>query len=208
MKILMFLLLIAGTTEHEARWENGNLKEKGELVDGKKHGRWRTWLKGGEPDSDGEYEKGVLHGTLKTFHKSNKIKTIEEYRKGKRHGRYAHFFENGRKKFDWTYSDGKVQDREQKAYYESGVVASVTHHLDRDGNSLYITYHQNGQRKSECKLVKGWPVGKKSQWYSNGKPHYVVHYNKKHKRHGMTKTWDRKGRVVREEIYENGKLVR
>lgn len=209
MRIMLLLLLIAGTENVETRWPNGNVKEQGTRVDGKKEGVWKTWYESGQPHKTAEYKNGELHGTMKSYYPSGKLFELEEYKDGKLHGRRAEFYKNGRARFDWKFADGKPVARERKMYYDNGVLKMLIVRLDDKGDRHRQTsYHKNGRKQSEMELVKGWKVGTWTRWHSNGRVWIVVHYNDKHKEHGETRIWDRKGRLVRVEHWENGKQVR
>ena len=67
--------------------EEGNLKKvyKGNLLKGKKEGRWKSY-----------------------FHSNGKKMYDENYKNGKEDGLHTWWYENGQKKFKVTYKDGEL----------------------------------------------------------------------------------------------------
>jgi antitoxin component YwqK of YwqJK toxin-antitoxin module len=208
MKIMVLLLLIAGTEPYESRHPNGKLCEKGVTLDGQRHGRWRAWYKTGQLAMVNHYEKGVLHGAYKTFHHTGEAHVTATYKKGKLHGRHVSLYPNGQKHHDWRYVDGVLQGNVNRTYWVSGKLQSETRVLNRELQiELRLRYHENGKKESEGTFKNGQHDGKWSTWHSNGRPRQEIHY-KNGRRDGWDRYWHVSGRLESERLYKNGKAAK
>jgi antitoxin component YwqK of YwqJK toxin-antitoxin module len=103
-----------------------------------------------------------------------------EYIDGKKHGRFIRWNEKG-----YKFIEGK---------YEYGM---------KHGKWIY--WHRSGKQIEEYK--KGLRHGKDVWYYANGNKYIETNF-KNGKKHGKVYWWDEKGNIIKEEIYEKGKLVK
>jgi antitoxin component YwqK of YwqJK toxin-antitoxin module len=89
---------------NEAFHANGNLKMKGEVVDGKRHGVWTTWYENGVKWSENTYSYGVLEGKTVTYHSNGQVHYIGYYSSDKKASTWMFYDENGEliKEEDYT----------------------------------------------------------------------------------------------------------
>ena len=81
-----------GDTVHEQLeyHETGQLKSRGQLLNGQRHGVWNSYYDSGMPWSQVSYDAGTKHGTYRTYH-PNGEPAIE--------GAYDHAPESARGRF-------------------------------------------------------------------------------------------------------------
>jgi len=92
------------------------------------------------------------------------------------------YYKNGGKKFQHTYKGGR-RDNPTITWYENSQKKSETNCLGKRKKGHSITWHQNGQKKSYANCRSGLMIGK-------------CHY------------WDERGKLVKEELYEYGELMK
>lgn len=133
-----------------------------------------------------------IHGLKRTFYTNGQIKTEENYNNGKKEGPYKTYYSNGQIEAEGTYKDNKPSGA-FKRYYENGntEVEGNLIGIDKDGNPQY-----SGAVKS---------------YFDDGKIQSEGNYNDKGKKDGVFKFYDLKGGIKSEESYKNdvrnGKFV-
>ncbi len=76
-------------------YENGALHMEGPLVNGKRHGYWRSWYAEGVLWSEGYFEHGQRHGKGIVYHPSG-LKQLEgDYENGRKTGVWQSWDETG-----------------------------------------------------------------------------------------------------------------
>lgn len=76
-------------------YPNGQLKMKGEVLQGKRHGIWTTWYENGMKWSENEYNLGALDGKTVSYYKNGQVHYIGYYRGDKKNGKWTFFDEQG-----------------------------------------------------------------------------------------------------------------
>ena len=97
-----------------------------------------------------------------------------------------------------------------KNYYESGKLLSFT--IANMGIQLHRSYYENGNIAWEGNILNLTfsQVGKWQEWYESKqlKREYYFNDSIPNLREGIWKWWDNNGKLLKEEIYENGELVK
>ena len=94
-------------------YENGQLKENGEIINGKKLGLWKEFFQDGQLYISSNWEENLRHGVTKVyFENSGNLQTIERYEKGKLNGLMETFYENGNRSIIQYYENGHAHKRE------------------------------------------------------------------------------------------------
>lgn len=145
--------------------------------DGKPHGM-ETEYHGIKARSETPYKDGNIDGIKKSYYENGRLASEFPYKDGKLHGVSKEYYENGKLKRE-SPSGGGVS----KEYYPSGAVKEeMIFTAEPDQPYVVKDYYENGVLKRERSLVKGEP-------------------------HGVEKQYSRKGDLVSETDWENGKQV-
>ena len=151
--LIVFLLAFSFLGKAQAQadttkvfYEDGSLKSKGLLIDGKKEGQWEVFFPNGNPNAIENYEKGELEGECKYFHPGGKLKSRQNWTKGYQEGEAEYYFENGN-----LYRKGKF---EQGLYH-----------------GKWETYHENQSLRQKGSYNMGSPSGR-WDFYDEGGIHF------------------------------------
>jgi len=151
---------------------------EGYLLQGRRHGKWVFWYKGGEKQLEGQYIKGRKTGAwTKWTEKGQKI-SQGGFLYGKMHGTWTDWHGNGQKALQSTWVMGK-RDGDWTYWAPDGTLKEREHHdhrreIDR-GYSIFTDleeediirkaqmdkFHRDWQRlvgRSIASLVKPWQV--------------------------------------------------
>ena len=106
-------------------WERKAKYAEGQMLDGKREGRWIFWYKTGQKQLEGEYIKGKKTGIWVKWDERGAKITEGEFLHGKMHGRWTDWYVNGQKaqeshwlhgkrdgKWTWWTMDGAVKKTE------------------------------------------------------------------------------------------------
>jgi len=121
---------------------SGNKVILGEVVDGKKDGKWTEW-----------YESGQL-------------RFAETYKDGELDGKSTYWHENGQKRYEATYKDGKI-DGLWTLWYENGQKWVEIAYKNGRKDGLHTGWHENGQKRSETTFKDGELISGKC-WDEDG----------------------------------------
>lgn len=64
-------------------YENTQLKDSGNFINGEKQGEWTSWYKNGKIESKGRYDNGLQEGEWNYYYENGKNSTKEQYKKNK-----------------------------------------------------------------------------------------------------------------------------
>lgn len=135
------------------RYRNGELREQGNYVKGKRDGMFTEYHVGGTTIlKQTPMSNGKIEGTVKTYFNNGDMDTEKEYRNGVEHGReYRYDKDNGEPVYEANFVDGKKDGKEwQLADNGNGTISQITRHysdglldgsclteLIRDGKVIY-----------------------------------------------------------------------
>ena len=77
------------------RYPSGIKKVEGELVDGKRHGKWIYYYENGFIWSEGKYRNGIREGYSLVYYKNGQKKITGQYKKNLRYGEWKVYEEDG-----------------------------------------------------------------------------------------------------------------
>ncbi|MEQ8907784.1 MAG: hypothetical protein RIC95_01205 [Vicingaceae bacterium] len=191
---------------YQGLWEtyylNGQLKSKGEYLDGKKYGKWSYYFQNGTLEQEGFYDKnGEFTGTWKWYYDDSKLLRTEEFRRGLEDGILEEYdrkgnlitkgeFFDGEKEGEWFY---ELNDHREEGKYRYG-----------ERNGQWIHYYPNGDISFEGAYVEGVPEGKHKYYYPNGVLEKVEQYSFGEK-DGKWLWYNKDGFETMSITYKNGK---
>ncbi|MFZ5552531.1 MAG: toxin-antitoxin system YwqK family antitoxin [Bacteroidota bacterium] len=87
----------AGMTEgmNEIKYPDGQLKMKGEMVQGKRHGEWVSYYENGMKWSEDTYNLGARDGKCVSFYKNGQVRYIGYYTNNVKSGKWSFYDEQG-----------------------------------------------------------------------------------------------------------------
>lgn len=126
---------------------NGNLKTKGEYLDGEKNGVWIVNYENGRPKSYQTYKKGKRNGDSKTFFDDGNVQSITPYVNDLKEGIAREFFETTKTlKAEISYV-ANYEHGSYKFFYDNGKLLEEGH--TERGYRIYAKeYFINGQLRS------------------------------------------------------------
>ena len=123
--------------------ENAGIDSQGNVVDGKKEGRFTIF-----------YENGQ--------------KLLESHWKdGKEEGKWTGWHENGQKAAESYFREAKL-DGKATSWHKNGQKAEVAHYTSGKEDGKFTDWYENGQKSWERTIKDGWFDGKVTEWYENG----------------------------------------
>lgn len=185
-------------------YENGNLKSRESLKEGKLQGEYRSWHENGQLSSITQYDASGTSTSLKEYNTFGE--PTEEYN---------------------VLADKSVQ---HISYYNDGVKKEISVSTQKDYvDGAYESWHSNGKPDRHYEIKKGELNGPAKEYYDNGKPeeeynyedgklsgsYKVYHLNgktalltnyKAGELDGLLEKWNDDGKPVAKETYKNGKL--
>jgi antitoxin component YwqK of YwqJK toxin-antitoxin module len=200
---------------------NGNVSSEGFWSKDQPEGFWKTYNTSGVLIASGNRKGGLLDSTWKFFDSKGRIEKEIGYREGKKNGWEVQYDTLGVKVWSMQYLDnvkqgireeyyangqlhwripfdGNKEQGKAKEYSEDGILIGITKYTLGFVNSVerFNRYNKNGQREGLWKefFPESEFVLKDGIW-SNGK------------RNGLFQFYDKKGIVIRTELYENDILV-
>jgi antitoxin component YwqK of YwqJK toxin-antitoxin module len=215
--------------KREGEWEYFYSKQKpykrGNYKNDKKEGLWRTWNESGVLIMEGQFKEDNEEGEWKNYWENGKIKNLAFFEKGKLNGEWQSFSPYGKTKVVGSYKND-LQTGKWMEWYENGRVKEImnykiirkkskandvvlkgrTHKLSVK-NGLYVTFSSKDfQVTEEGKYKKGEKHGDWFAYHPGGRLIAVSNQYKKGKLHGVTKQFDRKGKIIQSSTYKNGLL--
>ena len=81
--------------KHKEYHENGQLKIEGEMVNGKRHGLWKSFYPDGKKWSETTFENGAKTGRTVTFYENGMMRYQGQYTNNERSGVWKFYNEEG-----------------------------------------------------------------------------------------------------------------
>lgn len=125
------------------RYENGNLKERGKLLNGKKEGKWYYFAENGDTVAVHTFREDLKHG-MSFGYENGHIKNKREYKKGIQNGLYIDYYNNGNLELIGQMKEGK-QHGKWVFYYPDGQVLRKFELRQGKPVSDFYSYYRNGQ---------------------------------------------------------------
>lgn len=138
LALIPLLLALASCAPGNTRyWENGNKRERGEIINQRREGPWTRWYQFGHKMEAGSYRLNKKVGKWIRWHQNGQVQWMSHYADGKRHGAYVAYRRDGSKSEQGKFSSGQRHGVWIKYYpgekgrdrivYQKGIEASRTH---------------------------------------------------------------------------------
>ena len=163
-------------------YRNGNVKESGSYVAGKKVGRWEKWHSNGQKESERHFKDDVEHGKFLVWKKKGQLRESGSHYEGLKHGEWKR----------WHKS--KDQQEYEQRFNKGGKTGR------------WISWRKAGKKKEEAHYRSDLKHGKAGTWFKNGQQESEGAFKRDNK-HGKWTTWHRNGQKKMEAEFEMGERV-
>ena len=109
---------------------------------------------------------GKRHGSYKSYYENGQIKIYSNYINGVLDGSYRHYYENGQIEVDRNYINGEL-DGIYKSYYENGQIKLDCNGKNGEIEGVYKSYYESGNLKNQFNYKNGSKVGQFQSFYDN-----------------------------------------
>lgn len=131
------------------RWfPNGQIKNQGDYVKGKRHGNWKLWFLNGQLSEDINFKKDSLDGDFKKWNENGIMINEGKYELGNLEGNWQSWHDNGQLKADKNYSNNKL-DGKQIYWYANGQKRTEGNFIKGSKDGLWTYFDQDGKVYSE-----------------------------------------------------------
>jgi antitoxin component YwqK of YwqJK toxin-antitoxin module len=227
---VFFLFFIKAYTQvsEQTTWENGKVKDVYEPK-GKNIVLFKHYSPQGILISEGRYVNNRREGIWKQYYPSGKIRAILNYKKGWEHGNQKIYAETGELISEFTYRYGRKQGN-YTLYYNNGMIKEKGNY-DISSFRSYVPHPPPAGNSNDTELPgqASMRVGKNIEYFESGKIKCIRYFENQYdiiltydksnennqitiqlqKQEVPTNRWlyfDETGKIIRQEIYEQGKL--
>ena len=159
---------------------------KGEIKNGKRHGKMTIWQKNGLIDGELYFKDGEAVGDTiyEYYYSTDQIKSVKNNKLVIKDGIQSYM------------KDGKWTE-----WYENGQIESESNWKDGKEYGKQTWWDENGQIRLEI----NWKDGKSNQtgWYENGQKEFQANLNKNND--GEVTFWHESGQIKSKATYKDGK---
>jgi antitoxin component YwqK of YwqJK toxin-antitoxin module len=160
-------------TFYEEFHENGKLKFKVQLVNGKKEGVGKTYFDNGDLKIESHYKNDVLNGSyIQHFH-GRIIKEVT-YQNDTLNGYSKHYYPNEKLREEGNYKSG-LSDGVWKEYQEDGWLFYENTYVKGEKKGAYIRYLPNGQIEIKGNWLNRM-LDSSHTYYDNNEPYKWTFY--------------------------------
>lgn len=206
---------------HEEFFDNGILKEKGNLLDGKRNGLWEFYNEDGHLTEKVKYvnefefweiffdsgekrkfliKNNLVEGVLENFYKTNRIEEKRYFKNDLEYFKES-YFENGQLSRRGPILE-KKKDGVWEYYFENGQLYSIGVYLLDKKEGLWENYYDNGQLESKNFYKYGELDGFRETYYENGQLKSNGHYSDGNQ-DGVWEKFDEEGHLKEKGNYSN-----
>ncbi|MBN8578427.1 MAG: hypothetical protein J0L66_15900 [Cytophagales bacterium] len=155
-------------------WEKND--PTGQLIKGKKNGKWTTTYKNGQLESEESYLNDTLHGRQLIYYPSGQLYIKRTYLKGKEIDSTIWYHSNGQINEEMFSDSSGLQQGLFKIYYSNGQASQIAYHKDGKLDGESRSFFDNGQLWDIRKYKLGERVGTWIEFSKNGDTVKVERY--------------------------------
>lgn len=201
-------------------YPSGNISSQGCLVDGKAEGVWYSLFEDGSIKSEGIYSSNKLNGLWTFYHSNTQIEKEIHYQNDVKNGLEKSYSESGILLTQTTWQSN-IKHGEEKRFFDSGELQHVTffnkglkegkcREYARDGRLIafktfkkgvifstdrFNRYNKSNEKTGVWKVFfQNLTVNEEGPWVGG-------------KKHGIFRTYDKKGDLINLERYHFGELI-
>lgn len=160
------------TTHENGEWvefyENGQIRAKGNFVNGKKNGEWIVYYTDGSVYIKGHYLNGDQNGEWVTFYKNGNSLFKRNFINGVAKGEFIDYFSNGQIYLKTNIISKNDPTVEMLEYFSNGQLKIKQNVNNGRRNGECIAYYANGQLAGKANMIDGKLSGESVEYYYNG----------------------------------------
>ena len=122
------------------------------------------------------------------------------------HGKRIEWHENGQISEETNYKDNK-EDGKMASWYKDGQKAAEGNYKNDELNGKWISWYKDGQKAAEGNYKNGELDGKMASWYEDGQK-CQEGKSINGKKEGKWTEWDENGKIIVQDNYKGGELVK
>jgi antitoxin component YwqK of YwqJK toxin-antitoxin module len=144
----------------EIKWENGQLKARGQMLGHKRIGLWQFWDKQGNLHQELPFVDGAIQGEVKGYFPNGKLKIKTVFVDGRENGESIQWHTNGRMKTKTQFKNG-VKEGHYQAWGNNGAPLVDAHYVDGKLHGAYQAWDEKGNLQVELIYENGVEKTKK-----------------------------------------------
>lgn len=191
--------VINGNGSYHEYFETGELMSVCEVQNGKRHGKYVAYHVDGSKEQEGTYDNGKYR--FKTTWKPDGTPVIVNG-----NGRYEYYPDMGL----IATIEGDVKDGYKNGtwytYYPSGDIQSSTVWVAGEETGKQTTFYENGNTWTEGVMTAGKQTGEWKWYFEDGTIETIANFVDG-KKEGIQSFWGITGDKIKDEVYENDKLI-
>lgn len=167
------------------------------------------WYKNGQKEALMYLRNGKFIIPYLSWYENGNLKKYQDYNFNGTQGAMKEWYISEKLKKEVTFLDSSDKGNITIRYYENGQVLSKA--MYNKGKTLYTAYFENGQKWHEGYIynLEILQLGIWKEWHENGqlKVEYSFKEDEPNIKDGIWSWWDEQGNLIRQEKYNNGKLI-
>ena len=163
------------------KYEDVGMSFQGNVIDGKKEGRFTIFYEDGQKRVESYFKDGDIEGKVTAW------------------------YENGQKELESYIKNGKTHGK-VTAWHNNGQKAKVSHVKNDQEDGKIIDWYENGQKMSERTIKDGWEIGKVTAWYENGQKMSEGN-TEEGKAYGKHTSWHENGQIKSVKFFRDGECL-
>jgi antitoxin component YwqK of YwqJK toxin-antitoxin module len=180
-------------------YENGNIKEKTEFIDGLQDGIGFWYDKNGNIYIKASYVKGIQNGLCEEYYPNGNLKSKVNYKNDKKEGISFFYYEDGNLYSKENYNNDNLNGISEN-YFPNGNLKSKVNYKNGKEQGLAIWYFEKGTISSKVNYINDIQNGIREDYFPNGNLKSKVNY-KNDKKQGLAIWYFENGGVSAKENY-------
>ena len=127
----------------EFKYDNGKLRAKGILKNGKEEGYWEDYNQNGTPFSKGYYINGRPHGKFKFYHENGTLEEEGKFIIGLKEGNWNTYWDNGNLKRQGKWKNGKASGLFKFFNFDGKIIKIETWNKGKKVNRIFKIIMEN-----------------------------------------------------------------
>ena len=129
-------------------YENGQVKNKGIVKDGRIEGSYNEWFDNGQKKIEINYKDGKYNGKTTAWYKDGQKEKQENYKDGEPSGKQTAWYENGQKAAELNYKDEKLFGK-QTNWFDNGQIEIEVNYKDGKRDGKVTKWYKHGEIATE-----------------------------------------------------------
>lgn len=173
--VILLLFVVLPVRSQTNFYPNGQKKATGELVEGKKTGKWVFFYPNGVKQAVEYYQNDELHGLVKNFDFDGNLLSIENWHQGLIQDSAFYYFPSGQLEKQGLYKNGQY-DGYWTFYHPNGTLKRKLFYYHGAPNGEWKYFNDQGVLIQEGKFINGKESGEWKFFNDKGRLEYIGSY--------------------------------